>query len=338
MPAPVRSARFDDPSLVSCAGLVPALALAGRAGLVRAGRPASDGARWCRCRGRGEGVARWSRAWSPGRTRSPTWTCCGTAGWPGCSPGCGRPRRWARSCGRSGSVMSVSSTRSPPGSWPALAQHAPIICAGEPVTYLDVDDTVRATFGYAKQGAGYGYTGVKGLNALLATVSTRRLGAGDRRHPAAQRLGELRPRRGPAGRRRDQDHPSLRACSGLLVLRADSAYYGADVIAAARRHGVHFSVTARKDRAVDRGDRRDPATMRGRRSTTRARSSTSSCSSGSATPRSPRCRSPPSPRNPSAAGHRAVDRAPSPRRQPRPRSRERARRTVPGLAPPRDLH
>jgi hypothetical protein len=34
------------------------------------------------------------------------------------------------------------------------------------------------------------------------------------------------------------------------VLRADSAYYGRDVIAAARRHKVHFSVTARKDKAV----------------------------------------------------------------------------------------
>jgi hypothetical protein len=38
--------------------------------------------------------------------------------------------------------------------------------------------------------------------------------------------------------------------SGLVVLRADSAYYGADVIAAARRHRTHFSITARKDRAV----------------------------------------------------------------------------------------
>ena len=54
-----------------------------------------------------------------------------------------------------------------------LARHAPIIATGEPVTYLDVDDTVRATFGYAKQGAGYGYTGVKGLNALLATCRAR---------------------------------------------------------------------------------------------------------------------------------------------------------------------
>lgn len=30
----------------------------------------------------------------------------------------------------------------------------------------------RSTFGYAKQGAGFAYSGVKGLNALLATVST----------------------------------------------------------------------------------------------------------------------------------------------------------------------
>ena len=35
-----------------------------------------------------------------------------------------------------------------------------------------IDDTVRQTFGYAKQGAGRGYSGMKGLNALLATVST----------------------------------------------------------------------------------------------------------------------------------------------------------------------
>jgi len=53
-----------------------------------------------------------------------------------------------------------------------LAEHSPLITTGAPVTYLDIDDTVRATFGYAKQGAAYGYTGVKGLNALLATVST----------------------------------------------------------------------------------------------------------------------------------------------------------------------
>jgi hypothetical protein len=38
--------------------------------------------------------------------------------------------------------------------------------------------------------------------------------------------------------------------SGLLVLRGDSAYYTRDVITAARRQAVGFSITARKDRAV----------------------------------------------------------------------------------------
>ena len=38
--------------------------------------------------------------------------------------------------------------------------------------FVDIDDTVRQTYGYAKKGAGRGYTGVKGLNALLAVVST----------------------------------------------------------------------------------------------------------------------------------------------------------------------
>ena len=53
-----------------------------------------------------------------------------------------------------------------------LAEPSPIISSSEPVTYLDMDDTLRSTFGYAKQGVGFGYSGVKGLNALLATVST----------------------------------------------------------------------------------------------------------------------------------------------------------------------
>ena len=43
-----------------------------------------------------------------------------------------------------------------------------------------------------------------------------------------------------------------RACgvTGSVILRADSAYYGRDVVAAARRGEAHFSITARKDRAV----------------------------------------------------------------------------------------
>ena len=130
-----------------------------------------------------------------------------------------------------------------------LGRHAPIIASGAAVTYLDVDDTMRATFGYAKQGAGYGYTRVKGLNALLATISA----AASAPVIVATRLrtGSANSARGAARLVADAIKTS-RACgvAGVLVLRADSAYYGHDVIAAARRAGVHFSVTARKDKAV----------------------------------------------------------------------------------------
>ena len=39
---------------------------------------------------------------------------------------------------------------------------------------LDVDDTIIEVHGQAKQGAGFGYSGVRGLNALLATLATAR--------------------------------------------------------------------------------------------------------------------------------------------------------------------
>jgi hypothetical protein len=49
-----------------------------------------------------------------------------------------------------------------------------LLAGGGQVAFVDIDETVRATHGYAKQGRGYGYSGVKGLNAQLATVSTLR--------------------------------------------------------------------------------------------------------------------------------------------------------------------
>src|SRR6187431_2598993 len=50
------------------------------------------------------------------------------------------------------------------------ASPAPDISGG--YAFVDVDDTVIAVHGHAKQGAGFGYTRVRGLNALLATVTT----------------------------------------------------------------------------------------------------------------------------------------------------------------------
>jgi hypothetical protein len=53
-----------------------------------------------------------------------------------------------------------------------LVGRAPMLRAGgDGLILLDVDDTIIEVHGYAKQGAGFGYSRVRGLNALLATVS-----------------------------------------------------------------------------------------------------------------------------------------------------------------------
>ncbi len=132
-----------------------------------------------------------------------------------------------------------------------LAAATPILHGAAQVTFLDIDDTLRQTYGYAKQGAGRGYTGVKGLNALLATLSTP-LSA-----PviAATRLrkGSTNSVRGAGKLLADALATARRAgASGLLIVRADSAYYGHNIIATARRAGARFSITARQTATVTR--------------------------------------------------------------------------------------
>ena len=36
---------------------------------------------------------------------------------------------------------------------------------------VDIDDTIKEVHGYQKQGSGYGYSGRRGLNALISIVS-----------------------------------------------------------------------------------------------------------------------------------------------------------------------
>jgi len=48
-----------------------------------------------------------------------------------------------------------------------------VLAGAEAVTCVDVDDTVKPTYGHAKQGAGYGHGGVRSLNALLAARPRR---------------------------------------------------------------------------------------------------------------------------------------------------------------------
>jgi DDE family transposase len=240
--------RFDDPSLVSAAGLVPAFGLARRAGLVELADahltvPGGAG------HAAGAKVAALVAGMVAGADSIADMDVLRHSGMGRLFDGVRAPSTLGSflRAFRFGHVRQLDAVAA--RFLAGLARHAALVAAGEPVAYLDIDDTVRATYGYAKQGAGYGYTGVKGLNALLGTVST----ASSAPVIVASRLrkGSANSARGAARLVADAIKTS-QACGvrSVLVLRADSAYYGHDVIAAARRHGVHFSVTARKDRAV----------------------------------------------------------------------------------------
>jgi hypothetical protein len=130
-----------------------------------------------------------------------------------------------------------------------LTRQAPLLPGADELAYIDIDDTVRQTYGYDKQGAGRGYTGTKGLNALLAIVSTP--SSAPVIAAARLRKGSTNSARGAARLVADALVTAKSAgATGVRVLRADSAFYGYDVIAAAVRQRSCFSITARQDPAV----------------------------------------------------------------------------------------
>jgi len=133
-----------------------------------------------------------------------------------------------------------------------LTGHAPLlqVRAGGRVM-VDLDDTIIEVHGYKKQGAGFGYSGVRGLNALIATASTsssapvilaQRLRQGKTGSPkgAARIVGDAL-----ATLRRTGDATQARP-----LLRADSAFYGHATIGTAIKAGADVSVTVRMDPAV----------------------------------------------------------------------------------------
>jgi hypothetical protein len=133
---------------------------------------------------------------------------------------------------------------------PGLAM-SHILPGADQVAFLDLDDTVRQTYGYAKQGTDRGYTGVNGLNALLALISTPTSAP----VIAATRLrkGSTNSVRGAAKLLNDALTTARRAgATGLVIVRADSAFYGYDIINTCRRAGARFSVTARHTPSVTR--------------------------------------------------------------------------------------
>ncbi len=138
----------------------------------------------------------------------------------------------------------------------ALAARTPVLTDAGVLAHLDIDSAQRRVYGHAKQGAGFGAAKVggytlrlRGLNPLLAAVSTP---------TCAPVLVGTRLRGGTANSARGaasflaEAITTTRACgaTGLLIARMDSAFYGGAPIAACRRAGVRFSVTARMDTKI----------------------------------------------------------------------------------------
>jgi len=132
-----------------------------------------------------------------------------------------------------------------------LAASAPLIIEPpEPggTVMVDIDDTIIEVHGYTKQGSSYGYSGVRGLNALLACVSTAQ---------SAPVIVAQRLRKGSCGSPRGAKRliaDALKSAAALstakALVRADSAFYAQPMVAAALRAGADVSVTVRLDPKV----------------------------------------------------------------------------------------
>jgi len=154
----------------------------------------------------------------------------------------------------------------------AIARQLLLVCwaAGpgphrlDELLYLDLDSTIIESHGLAKEGAFFGYTKVRGHHPLIARVSEPGQPgwiAPYSRHTASRCTGSpARFRRGNAAAGRGGAHvlaetiARVRAAgsTGALLVRADSGCYDSRFIACCRRAGARFSVTARNDAAVAR--------------------------------------------------------------------------------------
>lgn len=241
------SAVFDDPNLISHAGLVPLAALAERAGLhdlAASARPAGDaGANAglktaCLAIGMAAGA---DSIDDMGLLRHGAMeTLFGGVRAPSTLGSFLRSFTW-------GNVSQLQ--RAHRGLLADLARAAPLLPGSETLAFIDIDSTQKRVYGYQKQGAKFGHTKiqgksllVKGLNVLAGVISTPL---------SAPVIAATRLRGGSAGSARGAASLAREAigtardcgCAGLIIVRMDSGYYSAGVIAAVRAAGARFSVT-----------------------------------------------------------------------------------------------
>ncbi len=264
------SASFDDPNLVSSAGLVPIMALAEKAGLRRLAQkwlsvPTDKGAN------AGLKVASLVGGMVAGADSIDDMAILRHGGMAKLFTACYAPstlgsflrkftfghvrqldavasRFLSNLAGLTGLFTTASADEQPEAAGAAVTDPD----TAEPgYVFLDVDDTIIEVHGHQKQGAGFGYSKVRGLNALLAIVST----ATSAPIIIAQRL-----RRGACGSPRGAKRlvsdalAQLKRLPGLhdarVLFRADSTYYAHAPIHAAITAGAHVSVTVRASPAI----------------------------------------------------------------------------------------
>jgi Transposase DDE domain group 1 len=134
-----------------------------------------------------------------------------------------------------------------------LARRAPLLPGRDVLAFVDIDATQKRVYGHHKQGAAFGHTKiqgksllVRGLNALAATICTPL---------AAPVIAVTRLRGGNAHSARGAASFATEAvgtarsagCTGAIIVRADSAHYSAAFCGAVRRAGARFSVTVNMD-------------------------------------------------------------------------------------------
>jgi hypothetical protein len=124
-----------------------------------------------------------------------------------------------------------------------LAERVDLLPGSDQVVFVDLDSTHRQVYGYAKEGAAVGrHKGKKTLHPLIAIVSTP---------IAAPVVAGIRLRKGKSADVRGAARflaetlavVARIAPTATIVVRADSKFYTADIVATAARYGATVSLT-----------------------------------------------------------------------------------------------
>lgn len=252
---------FDESNLVSCAGLVPVMALAERAGLSQL---LDQHVRFT-----SERVA----SATANSTSKLTSVIAGMAGGADSiddldlvrAGGMGKLFSGVYACSTLGILLREFTHGHALQLSAVLRRHLAALVAATPVldgigaqAFLDIDSLLRPVYGHAKQGASFGHAKIagktilrRGLSPLAVTLSTR---------TAAPMIAGVRLRAGRAGSARNAASMVAEAINTAvaagarpeaILVRGDSAYCTGKVVAAVVKAGSRFSFAIARNPAVD---------------------------------------------------------------------------------------